>query len=425
MTQLHLMYGLVGTLALVLALMSRRIRDLAVSGPLVALAAGVIVGPHVLGALELSERARDLALLEGSRLVVAVSVMEAALRFPARQLRGVVRPVPILLLVVMPLAAVIAGASALVLGIPLALAALVGACLCPTDPVLAGSIVSGKPAEESLPQRLRHAITAESGINDGLALPIVGVALAVVLPATTPGAEAGRLVWEVTGSLLIGAAMGALAALGARVAGRYGDPEPGPTLVLTVLLAVAVLGLGRAAGTDGILGVFVAGTAYNALVGDEERGRQQRLNEAANRYLCLPLFFILGVFLPWDQWAAFGAAAPLVVVLILLLRRLPAVLVLARPLGFRGRDAVFLGWFGPMGASSIFYVAHAVDTGVTDPRFFGAATLVIAASVLTFGVTSSPGRRLYARSERRSAGAGAGSTPAPPAVAAREPHGAA
>ncbi len=414
MTELHLTYGAVGALALLLALVSRRMRTLPLSEPLLALLLGVVLGPFALDLVNLSEAVRDTALLEGSRLIVAISVMGAALRFPAGHLRQIARPVLILLAIVMPLAAVISGAASMVLGLPLAVAALVGACLCPTDPVLAGSIVSGKPAERDLPKRIRHTISVESGINDGLALPLVGVAIAIVLPATTPGAEAGRLAWEVLAGIGIGLVAGALAALGVRAATKDDDLEPGPNLLLTVLLAVAVLGLGRAAATDGILAVFVAGTIYNAMVTGEEREPQQGIDEAVNRYLSLPLFFLLGTVLPWEEWAAFGAPAIGFVLLVLAVRRLPVVLALARPLTLRRREATFLGWFGPMGASSIFYVAHSVDKGVTDPRFFAAGSLAIAASVVAFGLTSSPGRRLYARSAAR---------PDTAEVAARPPRG--
>ncbi|MCK6210747.1 cation:proton antiporter [Georgenia sp. EYE_87] len=398
MTELHLTYGVVGALGLALAMVSRPMRSLPLSEPLLALALGVVLGPYALGVVDPGAPVRDLVLLELSRLIVAVSVMGAALRFPAAKLGSVVRPVLVLLAVVMPLTAMISGAAALVLGLPLALAALVGASLCPTDPVLAGSIVSGRPAERDLPARLRHTLSVESGLNDGLALPLVGVALAVVLPATTPGAEAGRLTWEVLGGTGIGLVAGAVAALGVRAATRDDDLEPGPNLILTALLAVAVLGLGRAAGTDGILGVFVAGTVYNAMVTGDEREPQQGIDEAVNRYLCLPLFFLLGVVLPWEEWARFGAPAIAFVLIVLVGRRLPAVLALARPAALRRSEATFLGWFGPMGASSIFYVAHSVDEGVTDPAFFAAGTLAIATSVVAFGVTSSPGRQLYARS---------------------------
>ena len=398
MTELHITYAAAGALALGLSLVSHRMRQLPLSEPLLALLLGVVLGPVALGLVELTDTARDAVLLEGSRLIVAVSVMGAALRFPASRIRRVVRPVLLLLLVVMPLAAVVSGAAALMLGLPLALAALVGACLSPTDPVLAGSVVSGGPAERDLPERVRHTLSVESGINDGLALPLVGVALAVVLTTTTPGAEVGRLAWEVLGSVVIGAAIGALTAWGVRVATRDKELEPGPNLILAVLLAVATLGVARSAATDGILAVFVAGTAYNALVADDEREPQQGIDEAVNRYLSLPLFLVLGAVLPWRDWGELGAAAAAFVVVVLLLRRLPLVLALSRPMALGSREAAFLGWFGPMGVSSVFYLAHSMDKGVTDPRFFAVGTLVITASVVAFGLTSSPGRRLYARS---------------------------
>src|SRR5690625_3830551 len=138
---LHLTYALVGTLAVVLALSSRRMRELPLSEPMLALVLGAVVGPYALGLITVPDDVRDAALLEGSRLIVALSVMEAALRFPASQLRRIVRAVALLLLVVMPISVVVSAAAALLVGLPLALAVLVGACLAPTDPVLAGSVV--------------------------------------------------------------------------------------------------------------------------------------------------------------------------------------------------------------------------------------------------------------------------------------------
>lgn len=398
MEALHLTYAVVGALAVALALASRRMRELPLSEPLLALIGGAVVGPQALGLVTVPEHLRDLALLEGSRLIVAVSVMGAALRFPATRLRTIAAAVLLLLAVVMPAAALISGAAALFLGLPFAIAALVGACLSPTDPVLAGSIVSGGPAERDLPVRVRHVLSAESGLNDGLALPLVAVAITLVVPATTAGGEIGRIAYEVGGALLIGAIVGTIAGWATRTATRHRDLEPGPDLVLTILVAVATLGTARVAHTDGVLAVFIAGTAYNLLVTGAEREPQQGIDEAVNRYLSLPLFFLLGLVLPWSDWARLGPAALAFVVVVLLARRLPLVVALSRPLGLGVREAAFVGWFGPMGASSIFYLAHSIDSGVTDPRFFAAGTLMITISVVAFGITSSPGRNLYARS---------------------------
>lgn len=398
MVPLHLTYALVGTLAVVLALSSRRMRELPLSEPMLALVLGAVVGPYALGLITVPDDVRDAALLEGSRLIVALSVMEAALRFPASQLRRIVRAVVLLLLVVMPISVVVSAAAALLVGLPLALAVLVGACLAPTDPVLAGSVVSGDPAERTLPGRLRHMLSVESGLNDGLALPFVALAIAVVVPADSLGEAAGRVTYEVLVAALIGAAAGGIAGWGTRFATRHRDLEPAPDLIVTVLLAVATLGIGRSLQTDGILAVFVAGTVYNLLISEDERVPQEDTDEAVNRYLSLPIFFLLGLVLPWEDWALLGPGAIGFVAVVLLLRRLPAVLALARPLGLDVRQATFLGWFGPMGASSVFYIAHSMDKGVTDPRFFAVGTLMVAASVVAFGLTSAPGRKLYGRS---------------------------
>lgn len=403
MPELHVLYAVLGATAVALALVSRRLREVPVSEPLVALVLGVVVGPAALGWFVLEPEARDLVLLEGSRLLLAASVMAAALRFRARDLRDVVRPVLILIAVAMPLAAVVTGALTLLVGLPLTLAAVVGACMAPTDPVLAASVVTGEPAERDLPGRVRRMLTAESGINDGLALALVGVAVTAALPGDGITDALGRVTWEVVGGTAIGLVLGALTALAIRRATADRALEAGPELVLTLLLALGTLGVARVAHTGGVLAVFVAGIAYNAVLerggsaADEERSTQDRVDEAINRYAVLPLFAVLGATLPWDGWAALGPAAIAVVVGVLLLRRLPLVLLLAKPLGLRPRDAVVVGWFGPMGVSAVFYLAHARHEGLTDPTLDAVGTLLVAASVVAFGVTGSPARRAYAR----------------------------
>ncbi|MFD6953291.1 hypothetical protein A6A08_24920 [Nocardiopsis sp. TSRI0078] len=398
MNSLHLAYAAIGTLSLLLALFSNRIRELPLSGPLFSLLLGVAVGPYVLDLFPLSTETRDSLLLEGTRLLLAASVMTAALRFPVTSIRGLLPQFALLLCVVMPLAAVVTGAAALMLGLPLALAALVGACLCPTDPVLAASVVTGGPAERDLPARVRQLLTGESGANDGLALLLVGTAAAAVLPLTGPGDAVGRLLLEVVGAVALGAVLGAAAGKAMEAATSRRELEEGPSLVFTLLLAVSVLGVARLVGVGGVLAVFVAGLAYNWTVRRGERGPQQNIDEAVNRYLALPVFVLLGTALPWNEWIGFGLAAPAFVLAVLLLRRPPLLMAFTRPLELRPRGAAFTGWFGPMGVSALFYAAHSAHEGVHDPRLFAAVSLAVTASVVAHGITSSPFRKLYARS---------------------------
>ncbi|HMM96635.1 cation:proton antiporter [Phycicoccus sp.] len=397
MKDLHVGYAVVGALAVVLAALSSKIRQLPFSEPLLALVVGVVVGPEVLGWIRVPEGDRSSLVLEGGRALLAVSLIGVALRFPVRRLRAVLSPTVALVTVgMLGMAALSAGLAWLTLGVPLSLALLVGACISPTDPVLASSVVTGKPAEKHLPTRLRQLLSMESGTNDGLALPLVLVGIAVVV-GDTVGSSLRDGAYQIGVGVLVGLVVGALAGRAVSYALSRSDVDPGSSLVFTLVLAFAVLGITRVLQADGVLSVFVAGLAYNYVVAEDEVGPQNTIDEGINRYLVLPLFLVLGVELPWSEWGEFGWGAVLLPLGVLVLRRLPVVLALARPLGLRWRDAVFLGWFGPIGVSALFYLTFSEDEGVLDPRLWAAGSLVVAASTVVHGVTSAPGRLLYRR----------------------------
>lgn len=397
MEDLHLGYAFVGTLAVALAALSSKMRDLPFSEPLLALLLGVVVGPQVLGLVEISEAVQTPLVHEMARVLLAISLIGVALRFPVRRLRPVFTPTTVLVTVgMLGMAALSAGLAWLVLGVPLALAALIGACITPTDPVLASSVVTGKPAEEHLPARTRQLLSEESGTNDGLALPLVLLGIALALGDSLGHAALDGLRQVVVG-VVVGIVVGLIAGRAMSFAQSRSDVDEGPSLIFTLVLAVAVLGIARVADSDGVLAVFVAGLAYNVTVSQNDVGPQNTIDEGVNRYVVLPLFLLLGILLPWSAWADLGWTALVLPVAVLLLRRPPVLLALARPLGLKLRDAVFLGWFGPIGVSALFYLTLSEEHGVTDPRLWAAGTLVVVASTFAHGVSSAPGRRLYRR----------------------------
>lgn len=395
--QLYAAYLAAGGLALLLALFSYQLRRLPVSGPLLALGLGVLAGPQALAVVTVPEPVLEPLLLEAARLILAISLIGVALRFPFTSLRPVLRPVVLLVAVVMPLAAAVTGTLAVVLvGLPLSLAALLGASLSPTDPVLASDVVSGMPAEEELPEATRQVLTEESGANDGLALPLVLIALAPVLGKTLAG-EAQTALYEVVVAVVLSIAIGATTAATLRFLEARGSVERPSEMVLTLVMAIAVLGACRVVSANGVLGVFLAGLAYNAVIKRMEREEQDALDEVANRYLVLPFFLLVGVVLPWEEWSRLGHDVVLFAVAVIVLRRLPLVVALARPLGLRLRDALFIGWFGPLGASSVFYLAFSLEEGASDPRVFALGMAVVVLSTVVHGVSAIPLRKLYAR----------------------------
>ncbi|GAB3363368.1 hypothetical protein GCM10027300_37660 [Modestobacter lapidis] len=397
MEDLHLGYALVGSLAVLLATVSSQIRNLPLSEPLLALLMGVLVGPEVLGLLGVPEGRQHTLLLEVARVLLAISLIGVALRYPVRRLRPIVRPTTVLVLAGMAgMAALSAGLAWLLLGVPLALAALIGACITPTDPVLASSVVTGKPAEEHLPARMRQLLSMESGSNDGLALPLVLLGIALVLGDSLGHAALDGL-YQVGTGVVVGIVIGLAAGKAVSVGMRNQDVDKGSSFVLTLMLAIAVLGITRLLNADGVLAVFVAGLAYNSTVANDEMAEQDTVDEGVNRYLGFPLFLLVGITLPWSDWAELGWAAVLFPLAVLILRRPPVLLALLRPVGLRPRDAVFLGWFGPVGVSAVFYLMLSHHDGVTDPRAWAAGSLVVVASTIAHGVTATPARHLYRR----------------------------
>lgn len=391
-----------GLLGIAVAALSGRLRRLPLSEPLIGLLIGIVLGPAVLDLLSLAPLTEDHTWMHtATRLLLAVSVMAVALRYPFGAARSRLRPVLLLLAVAMPAMAVItAGLSATLLGVGVGSAALLGAALCPTDPVLASNVVTGTPAEEDLPARDREVLSLESGANDGLALPLVLLAVALAGPLTG-GAALRESLWQVTGAVVVGATVGWLGGRALRAGEEHGSTDSGPLALFTAVLAFTVLGLSGVIRVDGVLAVFVCGLAFNLVATGSERTTDAPIDEAINRFLVIPLFIAVGAALPWSAWAELGWQGPALAIAILLLRRLPVLLLLRRPLGLGLADAVHLGWFGPIGVSGLFYMAMEADRLGADPTVIAAGTLVVAASTLVHGITAAPGRVLYRRAAAR------------------------
>ncbi|EFQ84194.1 transporter, CPA2 family [Aeromicrobium marinum DSM 15272] len=398
---LDLLLLVVGLLGLVVAVLSRTLRRLPFSEPLVALGVGLLLGPSVTGALDVpSVVAEPGPLHEGARVLLAVSVMAVALRYPVSVLARRARPLVWLLLVAMPAMAVVSSVvSGWILGVWLGTAALIGAAICPTDPVLASSAVTGEPAERDLPAADREILSVESGANDGLALPLVLGAVAIAGPATA-GAAAVESLRQVLGAVVIGAVIGWLGGHALRRGEQRGATAHGPALILTLVLALAILGAAGLTHTDGVLAVFVGGLVFNLVSSATERTSEVAIDEAVNRFVVLPLFVVLGASAPWQDWWDLGWRGPALVVAVLALRRVPVLLLLARPLGLPWRDALFVGWFGPVGVSAIFYLTLEAERLDLPPVVLAAGSLVVVASTVAHGLTASPGRALYRWSSR-------------------------
>jgi len=380
-----------------LGLTSGLLQKLPLSRPLLALAIGVAAGPVGPGWIRLEYWGDPhLILKEAARVTLAISVMGVALRIPAQDLARLRRPLlfplgPGLLL----MWAVSSGLAWLVFGLAPLMALAVGAAITPTDPVVAASIVTGKVAKSSLPRDTRTILSTECGANDGLAYLLVLLPLLLL----TEGTEAGlshflshTIPLGVLLAVAIGAALGGATAIILRVGDRRGWVAESSILGMTVALSLLAGSAAHAVGSDGILASFAAGIAFNALV---DR-KAENVQEAVSKLFTLPVFVLTGALLPWSAWTAQGWALGLFALAILTLRRPLTLLVLAPFMGVKRRDAVFFGWFGPVGVAAIYYALHAQEM-LHDPRTWTITSAAVTASVLLHGVTTSAGVFLYGR----------------------------
>lgn len=397
----------VAVLGLLVASLSARIDRLPLSEPLVATLAGVLVGPQLLGWLELPPIASGAEGFPGgfsevAEVLLALSMIAIAMRYPFPDVRRTAGSVAVLLTLAMPLMALASAAVAWAVlgpaaGLTAGAALLLGAAVCPTDPVLSSSVVTGELAERDISARTRRMLSLESGANDGLALPLVVVCIAVAGPLTA-GDAAAEVVRGVLGALVLGVVVGYAAARAVRFGEAHGAAEPGPVVVFTLVLAIGVLAAARLLDVAAVLAVLVAGLTLNAGWTGQDRLQAATLDEALNRFAVLPLFVLLGVALPWGAWADTGWPLLLLVVGVLLLRRLPVLLILARPLRLPRRDWLFLGWFGPIGVSGIYYLLEVGHRVPDSDLVVTAGAAVVVGSTLVHGLTGTPGRLLYRRS---------------------------
>lgn len=401
MDPLDLVVLIVGGLVLALGLVSKWLESSPTPASLLALAAGVVLGPAVLGAFDIEMLGTRHAVLERTaRLTLGVSLVGVALRVPREYPRERWRTILVLTGLGMPLMwAVGTGLAHVILGAPLWMAALLGAIVTPTDPVAASPIVTGPTAKRNLPERVRHAISFDSGANDGLGY--LFVFLPALMLTRAPG-EAVRhwlvhtLLWQVVAATAAGAALGYGAARLLRAAERSGAIESDWRLVYTVAMALLALGVGRAMGTDELLVAFAAGVGFVQVVSAEDRKDEEQGDEAVNRFFTVSLFALLGTALPWEGWRELGWSGVAFAAAVLLLRR-PLPLLVLRPLLpdlHRPADALYVGWFGPIAVAAVYYAAL-MEKELGTPFVWHVTSLVIVASVVAHGLTATALTRLY------------------------------
>jgi sodium/hydrogen antiporter len=377
------------------AAISRRLDGTMITPAIVFTGAGLVLGSDVLGLVDVEPHGHTIRLLaeatlglvlfaDASRIDIGALRREAGV--PVRLL-GIGLPLTILAgtLVALPLLGELAFLEAAVLAVVLA----------PTDAALGQAVVT----EERLPSRIRQGLNVESGLNDGICVPLLFIALAAaeVEASEESGSGAVRLVAEQIGYGVVGGIVGGVAAAGVLLtAGRRGWIDG--AWLQVVPLAGAALAYGVALGLDGsgFIAAFVGGGVYGVLrrrFADEA----EHLLEEAGAALNGLTFLVFGAVLVVPAFEAVSAPAVAYAVLSLTVVRMVPVAVATLGTGARWPTVLFLGWFGPRGLASIVFAAIVVEEAdLPHTQAIVSTTLVaVTLSVLAHGATASPLVRRY------------------------------
>ncbi len=366
--------------------------DLAQRSPLstaaLFLGAGLVAGPAVLGAVRLDAAAPPMRVVAVAALVAVL--FGDGMRLRLRDLRGSWTLPARALLVGLPLTVgIVAVLTRYVTGLSWPLALLVGAVLAPTDPVFASGIAN----RPEVPARLRRLLNVESGLNDGLAFPLVVVLLAV---AGGAGHSGVHLVLD----LVAGVALGVVIPLAAarlerlRVFAISADHEP----LAAVAVLLAVVGAAEVAGANVFLGAFVAGVTMGS-VRPGWQAAYHRVGEPVTEVVKLAAVFAFGVVLSSATvLGAVGWRGWLLAVAILAVAR-PVAMHLAM-LGARlsRAEVAVAGWFGPKGFASVVFGLYVLGHGSpATARVFPLVAAAVAVSIVGHGSTDVPVARWYGR----------------------------
>ena len=393
---MHWVVAIVAVTLLGFAAISGRITGTPITAAMIFTAVGLLVGSEALGLVEMPPAGEAVKLLAEATL--ALVLFADASRIDVRVLRQELS-IPLRLLGIgLPLTLVAGFVMALVvlpdLSWPEAL--LLAVILAPTDAALGQAVVT----LPTLPSRVRQALNVESGLNDGICVPLFWIVLAIAQAKSGAiGDAAGiRLVLEQIGyGTLAGVLAGIAAACVVLIAGGHRYVEGAWLQVIPLAAAGLAFGVADPIGGSGFIAAFVAGFVFGALR-RQGGGEVEYLIEEVGDVLSAVTFIVFGAVLLGPAIGEITWSVAVYTVLSLTVVRLVPVVISMVGTGARGPTLAFLGWFGPRGLASIVFALLVLEEGGLphDGLILVTTYITIGLSVLAHGLTAAPLANRYA-----------------------------
>jgi NhaP-type Na+/H+ or K+/H+ antiporter len=391
---------------LVYSSVAGRVERTWVSGPILFTIFGLLIGPLGLDLLSFKTDGETLRTL--AELTLALVLFTDAAGADMDVLRKTEALPTRLLLIGLPLTILLGFGVGVLLFERLSLfeVALLATMLAPTDAALGKGVVTN----EAVPNPVRQGLNVESGLNDGICVPILFVFLAL---ATGKAGEGGP--WKLAMMLVaeeigIGLAVGLVLTTMAGLLLKFAKGQQWLThtwiQVPVVALALGCFAVAQFLGGSGFIAAFTGGLLFGVLA-KQHREEFLRAAEGTGDTLALITWVIFGSAVVGQAVGHFSWLILLYAVLSLTLIRILPVFLVLTGLGVSTEGKLFVGWFGPRGLASIVFAVMVVNANLPNSGLI-AMTVVctIMLSILAHGITANPWAKGFGERSRRAQGGG-------------------
>ena len=272
-------------------------------------------------------------------------------------------------------------------------AGMISVVLAPTDAALGQAVISNP----RVPERVRVGLNIESGLNDGVALPILLILIAVAEQAEGSPALARIFVEEIVIAVAVGLVVGVVGGRLLVRSKRSGWLSPTWSRISVVAMAALCYGFADPLGGSGFIAAFVGGLFYGRTT-DGELGDNEQFADDFGKVTTQIAFLVFGAVGLGFAFERLTWQVVVMAVLALTVVRMIPVAISMVGARLSVNTVVYMGWFGPRGIATVIF-ALVVVTSTTLPGtevILTVALITMALSVFAHGMTSNPGSERYA-----------------------------
>jgi NhaP-type Na+/H+ or K+/H+ antiporter len=380
------------------SVVASRLERTPISGAVVYLFAGLACGPYGLKLIELDMDGDGLKQLAEFTLAMVLFSDSANANL------GVLKKVkwiPIrLLLIGLPLTIAAGFAVGYFMFDQLTLfeVALLATMLAPTDAALGQAVVTN----EAVPTSVRESLNVESGLNDGICVPVLLVFLALATGSVTGGDQTASLIrrlpiQEIGVGVAVGIVLAIVGSFLIKFCGSRGWITGAWIQIPVVALAMFCFALSQRLGGSGFIGAFVGGLVFGGLT---TKHKEEVLNgaEGTGNVLSLLTWFAFGAVFFGQSFQHFNWQVILYAVLSLTIVRMLPVFLCLIGVSLRTDTKLFLGWFGPRGLASIVFIVMVIHEKLPGSEtLMAVVTGTVALSIIAHGVSAIPLAKVYGK----------------------------